>query len=116
MSEMETAAIGRELLKGSLDVMLLALLEREPLYGYQIVKQVRARSNDVLQLREGTLYPALHRLERTGLVESYWQQRQDGAARRYYRLTVAGSEAAQTRRDEWQRFATAVEGVLGYAG
>ncbi len=107
--------IGRELLKGSLDIMLLTLLERVPMYGYQIVKDVRARSGGVLQLREGTLYPALHRLERVGLVESFWQRREDGGDRRYYRLTAAGVEAAQVKRSEWQRFAAAVDGVLGYA-
>lgn len=115
MSEAQMS-VGRELLKGSLDVMLLALLEGGQLYGYQIVKEVRARSGGVLELREGTLYPALHRLERAGLVESSWQPRQDGADRRYYRLTAAGSKAAQAKRGEWRRFALAVEGVLGNAG
>jgi PadR family transcriptional regulator, regulatory protein PadR len=105
----------RELLKGSLDVVLLALLEHGPMYGYQIVKEVRTRSAGVLDLKEGTLYPALHRLEKAGLLEGFWQPRDDGADRRYYRLTARGVETAQARRAEWRRFAAGVEGVLRYA-
>ena len=107
--------IDRELLKGSLEVLLLALLERGPLYGYQIVKEVHARSDGLLDLKEGSLYPALHRLEHAGLIEGYWQPRDDGADRRYYRLTAAGQQAAPERRAAWRRFATAIEGVLRYA-
>ena len=107
--------IDRELLKGSLDVLLLALLEHGPMYGYQIVKEVRARSDGVLELKEGSLYPALHRLERAELIEGFWQSRDDGADRRYYRLTALGIKAAQEKRAEWRRFSTAIEGVLQYA-
>ena len=105
----------RELLKGSLDLLLLTLLEHSPLYGYQIVKELRARTAEVVQLKEGSLYPALHRLEAAGLLESYWQPRDDGAARRYYRLTAAGRVALPARRATWQRFTAAVAGVVGDA-
>ena len=108
-------SINRELLKGSIELVLLALLEREPMYGYQIVKQVKLESGGVLQLKEGSLYPALHRLEQAGLIEGSWQVREDGASRRYYQLTSAGKEAAHERRAEWQRFTSAVEGVLRHA-
>lgn len=103
----------RELLKGSLDLMLLALLSHEPMYGYQIVREVRQRSVEVLNLKEGSLYPALHRLEQGGLIEGYWQARPDGADRRYYRITGAGREALTEREAEWRRFVRAVDGVLG---
>ncbi|MFN8478143.1 MAG: PadR family transcriptional regulator [Kouleothrix sp.] len=109
------APIDRELLKGSLEVVLLALLERGPMYGYQIVKEVRALSDGVLDLKEGSLYPALHRLERQGLIEGFWQARDDGADRRYYRLTAQGVQAARDKRAEWRRFTAAIEGVLRYA-
>lgn len=109
------SSINRELLKGSIDLVLLALLERGPMYGYQIVRQVRQESADVIQLKEGSLYPALHRLEQAGLIEGYWQPREDGSNRRYYQLTTAGKEAARERRAEWQRFTTAIEGVLRHA-
>lgn len=108
-------SIDHQLLKGSLDIVLLGLLERGPLYGYQIVKEVRARSAGALDLKEGTLYPALHRLEQAGLIEGYWEARADGADRRYYRLTPQGAEAAQAHRAAWRRFADAVEGVLRHA-
>ena len=106
------SSINRELLKGSIDLVLLAILERGPLYGYQIVKEVKAASQDVLLLKEGSLYPALHRLEKAGLVTSFWQAREDGAPRRYYQLTHAGVEAVTARRSEWKIFTTAIERVL----
>jgi PadR family transcriptional regulator, regulatory protein PadR len=105
----------QKLLKGSLDIMVLALLEAEPMYGYQMVKEVQARSASVLQLKEGSLYPALHRLERAGLIEGYWQHREDGASRRYYRLTSQGRAALPEKREEWRQFITAVQGVLRHA-
>jgi len=107
-------SLDHQLLKGSLDILLLVLLERGPRYGYQIVKEVRERSQGVLDLKEGTLYPALHRLEQAGLVEGYWETRPDGADRRYYRLTPQGATAAQDHRAAWRRFSAAVDGVLRY--
>ena len=103
----------RELLKGSLDLIILALIEREPMYGYQMVKEIHARSTGALHMKEGSLYPALHRLERAGLIESSWQRRTDGVDRRYYRLTAHGLEALAARRTTWTSFVAAIEGVLG---
>lgn len=102
----------RELLKGSLDLMVLTLLEQEPMYGYQIVKEVGVRSAGELQIKEGSLYPALHRLEQTGLVEGFWQPRADGVNRRYYRLTAQGRAALPERKAAWQNYIAAVQGVL----
>lgn len=109
------SSINRELLKGSIELVLLALLERGPMYGYQIVKQVKLESSGVLLLKEGSLYPALHRLEQAGLIAGTWQVREDGASRRYYQLTSAGKDAIGERRAEWQRFTTAIEGVIRHA-
>jgi PadR family transcriptional regulator, regulatory protein PadR len=105
----------RELLKGSLDVILLTLLESQPMYGYEIVKKVQLLSSDALTLKEGSLYPALHRLEQTGLLESFWQERQDKANRRYYRLTREGRKALITKREAWEQFVTSVQGVIQHA-
>ena len=105
----------REWLKGSLDLMLLALLEQAPMYGYQMVQEVRSRSSDRLHLKEGSLYPALHRLEQAGLIEGFWQERADGANRRYYRLTAQGQAVLPERRVEWEQFVAAVTGVLRHA-
>ncbi len=101
-----------ELLKGSTAILLLTLLQRGPMYGYQIVQEVKRRSDEALELKEGSLYPALHKLEEQGLVESYWQERPDGRQRRYYRLTPEGSAAAEERRAQWRTFETAMRRVL----
>ena len=108
-------SLDQQLLKGSLDILLLALLEHGALYGFQIVKEDRARSQGALDLKEGTLYPALHRLEKAGLIEGYWETRADGADRRYYRLTARGVAAVPEQRALWRRFTAAVDGVLQYA-
>jgi PadR family transcriptional regulator, regulatory protein PadR len=105
----------RELLKGSLDLMLLALLDTEPMYGYRLAKEVKGRSGSVLQLKEGSLYPALHRLERAGLIEGFWQTNDEGMNRRYYKITPQGREVLPQKRQEWNRFVNAVQGVLEYA-
>jgi len=102
----------RELLKGSLDLLILTLLKSEPMYGYQMVKEIHARSAGALKMKEGSLYPALHRLERAGLIDSAWQRRTDGVDRRYYRLTARGLEAVEERHATWARFVAAIEGVL----
>lgn len=100
-----------EVLKGHLDALVLAALEHEPAHGYAIIQRLRRRSEDVFRLPEGTVYPALHRLERDGLVKSRWTAA-SGRRRRVYRLTGAGAEALAVRRLEWKTFSRAVEAVL----
>lgn len=100
-----------EVLKGHLDALVLAALEAEPAHGYAIIQRLRRRSEDVFALPEGTVYPALHRLQRDGLVRSCWTSA-SGRRRRVYRLTRAGAEALAVRRLEWKTFAKAVEAVL----
>ena len=97
---------------GQLDPLLLATVAEEPAHGYAILQRLRERSGGAFDLAEGTIYPALHRLERDGLLESSWST-QSGRRRRVYRVTRAGRAALQTRRREWTRFAHAVEAVLG---
>jgi transcriptional regulator len=100
-----------EVLKGHLDALVLAALEVEPAHGYAIIQRLRRRSDDVFRLPEGTIYPALHRLERDGLVKSRWT-RASGRRRRVYRITRSGEEALAVRRLEWRTFSRAVEAVL----
>jgi PadR family transcriptional regulator, regulatory protein PadR len=100
-----------EILKGHLDALVLAALEAEPAHGYAIIQRLRRRSDDVFRLPEGTVYPALHRLERDGLVKSRWSAA-SGRRRRIYRLTRSGAEALAVRRLEWRTFSRAVEAVL----
>jgi transcriptional regulator len=100
-----------EVLKGHLDALVLAALEAEPAHGYAIIQRLRRRSDEVFVLPEGTVYPALHRLERDGLVKSRWTKA-SGRRRRVYRVTRSGEEALAVRRLEWKTFARAVEAVL----
>jgi PadR family transcriptional regulator, regulatory protein PadR len=100
-----------ESLKGHLDSLVLATLEDGPLHGYAVIERLRGRSNGAFDLAEGTVYPVLHRLEAEGLLTSAWSDAA-GRRRRVYRLTRRGRTALAKRRDEWRRFAGAVEAVL----
>jgi DNA-binding PadR family transcriptional regulator len=101
-----------EALKGHLDTMLLAAVAEEPAHGYRIVERMRERSGGVFDLPEGTVYPALYRLESAGLLSSRWSQ-ESGRRRRVYRLTSRGRAALDAGRDDWRGFARAVSAVLG---
>jgi PadR family transcriptional regulator PadR len=100
-----------EALKGHLDGLILATLAGGPAHGYAIAQTMRARSDGAFDLPEGTLYPALHRLERAGLIASEWST-QGGRRRRTYRLTGSGEQGLSERRRDWQLFASAIEAVL----
>jgi PadR family transcriptional regulator PadR len=103
-----------EQLKGHLDPLVLAVLEGGPLHGYAIIEQLRVRSGEVFDLAEGTVYPALHRLERVGMVTSA-HETVGGRERRVYRLSRRGRAALLQRRGEWLQFSSAVTAVLGTA-
>ncbi len=102
----------KELLKGNTETLLLALLVEESMYGYQIVKEIDERSSGYFRFKEGTLYPALHRLEKSGLVLGAWASSTTGQQRRYYSITSAGTRALSAKRREWQSFANAVNLVM----
>ncbi len=102
----------QEMLKGNTESVLLALLETEPMYGYQIVKEVQQRSSGYFEFKEGTLYPALHRLERAGLIEGRWQDNSNGIRRRYYQITDRGRQALLDRLKEWKRFSQAMDSIM----
>jgi len=101
-----------ELVRGTLDTILLETVSQGPAYGYQICKAVNARTDGYFDLREGSLYPALHRLEREGLLASHWENTEAGRRRKYYRITDTGVAALARKRADWRAFATAVERVL----
>ena len=103
---------GRELLKGNTDSLLLCLIGHEPTYGYKIVKELEKRSNGYFQFKEGTLYPALHRLERDDLITGKWQILPNGQQRRYYYITERGQQVLAKRLATWQDFSTAVKAVI----
>lgn len=100
-----------EALKGHLDAMILAVVGADPAHGYAVIEQLRRRSGGVFDLPEGTVYPALHRLEADGLLKSAWATA-NGRRRRVYSLTRRGKAALGERRGEWRLFSQAVEGVL----
>ncbi len=100
-----------EVLKGHLDALILSVLEAAPLHGYAIIAELKRRSGGELTLPEGTVYPALHRLEHAGLLSSTWAQA-NGRRRRVYSLTRRGGSELHTRREQWSRFAATVEQVL----
>ena len=102
----------QEMLKGNTETLLLALLENEAMYGYQIVKEVDQRSSGYFALKEGTLYPALHRLERAHLVEGRWEGTPNNVRRRYYLITAKGLEALRNRLSEWQQFSIAMNSIM----
>ena len=102
----------RELLKGNTDSLLLYLIDCQPMYGYQIIKELEKRSGGYFQFKEGTLYPALHRLEKGGLVKGRWQKLPNGQERRYYYITKKGQQVLARRLTIWQEFSTAVKTIV----
>ncbi len=100
------------LLWGTVEMLILEVVSAGQTYGYEITQQVFGLSDGYFELKEGSLYPALHRLERQKLLSSYWSEI-DGRRRKYYKLTAAGRRALGAKRDEWLQFAAGVNGVLG---
>jgi PadR family transcriptional regulator, regulatory protein PadR len=101
-----------EALKGHLDLLLLAILAEGPAHGYAIIEALRSRSGGTFDLPEGTIYPALHRLESQGLLHSNWSE--DSARRkRIYQLTPKGQQMLARRQEEWKKFSKAVNATVG---
>lgn len=106
----------RELVKGSTSLILLQLLDEKDMYGYEVVKEMESRTDYVLQIKEGTLYPALHKLEKQRYIESYWQEPNKGPARKYYRITEGGKEILHEKTSEWKSFVRVIDKVMGRKG
>ena len=101
-----------DLLKASSNSLLLCLLAEQPMYGYQIVKDLEARSQGYFNFKEGTLYPALHRMEKSGLVNGKWQLLPNGRQRRYYHITEKGQAKLALEKTQWQDFFNAVRLIM----
>ncbi len=101
------------LLWGTVEMMVLHIVTKEATYGYEITQEVLRRSEGYFELKEGSLYPALHRMERNGMLESYWVDTPEGRRRKYYRITAKGAKEAEEKVEEWKRFSIGVNGVLG---
>lgn len=93
-------------------MLILEVISKGPSYGYEIVQTVNQKSDGYFDLKEGSLYPALHRIERQGLLDSFWQEA-DGRRRKYYKINVAGRKALKAHRKDWGIFSSHVNGVLG---
>jgi len=100
--------------KGTLPTLILEALRHEPSHGYRIAQQIKERSRGVLDFKEGTLYPALHKLENDGLVKSN-SAMENGRERRYYRITESGRKALTKDRAQWRKVSQAVTVLLGEA-
>ena len=99
--------------RGDLSLVLLAVLADREMYGYELVAELRRRSDGVFDLPEGTIYPALRRLERQGLLRARWVDAADGPRRRYYAPTQAGERVLADGRADWRRFVAATDTILG---
>ena len=102
----------RELLKGNTPTLVMAVLRDGPLHGYGIAREIERRSGDALRCKEGTLYPALHALEREGLIAGEWRKEGGERERKVYVLTPAGLAALEQRARTWAEFAAAIHRVL----
>ncbi len=102
-----------ELLKGSTKNLILSALSRKEMYGYEIVKEIRETSEDIITLGEGSMYPALHELEKHGYLDSYWQSQEGTPDRKYYKITRKGRKLLKEAKQEWHLFSKAVNQIYG---
>jgi len=106
------AGSSSEVLQGTLDLLVLKALSLAPMHGWGISQRIQQLSRDALQIGQGSLYPALYRLERKGFVKSEWRTTENNREAKYYRLSAAGQRALDAEMNEWRRFAGAVDLVL----
>lgn len=111
-------ALEKSLVSGSMTMLLLGLLNEKDMYGYEMIESLRCKSENVFELKAGTLYPLLHGMEEKNLLTSY-EQEAGGKVRRYYRITREGKRCLKQKKEDWDTYAKAVESVIGgeaYAG
>lgn len=106
--------VSRELLKGSTNMIILSLLEKENMYGYQMIKELSQKSNNVFEFQEGTLYPILHSLEEKNYIISYWDEI-GNKRRKYYSITTEGKKHLKEKKEEWKIFSGGINQVFGGA-
>src|SRR5215831_13520293 len=101
-----------ELLKGTLSLLILSLLSRKSMYGYEIAATVHRDTEGAFTWREGSLYPSLHKLDADGLIAGEWEEKETGRKRRYYHITDKGREALAQKRQSWNELCRAVNRIL----
>jgi transcriptional regulator len=104
-----------DILQGTLDLLILRTLQTEPMHGWAISERIQQISEDVLQVNQGSLYPALHRLEHRGWIEAEWGVSELGRRAKFYRLTVSGRRQLAVEASEWERMSTAIGRVMKMA-
>jgi PadR family transcriptional regulator PadR len=104
--------IDRQFLKGSISLLLLHLLSRGEMYGYEILQEASRRSANAFDFKEGTLYPALHQLEKKGQIKAEWRTAENGRERKYYALTDEGRKTAAAYEKQWQHLTGAITAIL----
>ncbi len=104
--------IDPQMKRGTLEMILLRLLSERPMYGYELVSTLEKRGGEQFQLKEGTLYPVLYRLENAGLIEARWETVERGVPRKYYRLTEAGTRQLEALTRDWREFVATVDQLL----
>ena len=107
-------AVDKSLISGSTAMLVLRLLEEKDMYGYEMIDTLRGKSNNVFELKAGTLYPLLHSMEEKGWLDVY-EQEAVGKMRKYYHLTREGKKQLQVKKEEWKEYSSAVVNVLGGA-
>jgi transcriptional regulator len=110
------AALKADIPQGTLDLLVLQIVSPGPLHGYAIAQRIQLISRDVLQVHQGSLYPALHRLENRGLLHAEWQESDTGRKAKFYCLTAAGRVQLEVEAQDWNRLAVAVARILNSAG
>lgn len=106
-------AVSKELLKGTTTLFILQLLNEGDKYGYEMTRELERKSDNVFQLKEGTLYPILHGLENDGMIEAYWEETTSARKRKYYRITEKGKKGLKEKKEEWQTYSQGVLKVIG---
>jgi PadR family transcriptional regulator PadR len=101
-----------ELLQGTLDLLILKIVALEPIHGYAIAQRIKQISNQALQIRQGSLYPALYRLENRGWLQSEWKTNESGREAKYYSLTKLGQRQFEQEKADWQRLCEAISLIL----
>jgi transcriptional regulator len=102
----------KDLVQGTLDLLILKTLALEPIHGWAIAQRIRRMSSDVLQVGQSALYPALHKLERQGLIKSAWDTSETNRRARYYSLTRSGRKALAEEAASWERLSTAISAIV----
>jgi PadR family transcriptional regulator, regulatory protein PadR len=104
-----------DLVQGTLDLLILKTLTLDPMHGWAIAKRIQQVSGDVLQVQQGSLYPALHRLEQQGWIKARWDESETGRQARFYSLTAAGRRQLEAEAANWSRLSTAINLIVSEA-